>query len=130
MAVERGLRAQLAVGLEVDGTSFGGLNLYSTSKSGVDSEAVSIAQLFATHAALALGWAQHDEQLNEALATRKTIGQAIGIVMERYHIDEDRAFHFLLRTSSHGNIKLREVALHVVEEANQQAEHDEGAATG
>ncbi len=120
-AVERGLRAQLAICLEVDGKSFGGLNLYSTTTSEVDPEAVHVAHLFATHAALALGWVRHDEQLNQALVTRKMIGQAIGIIVERYRIDEDRAFHFLLRTSSHGNIKLREVARGVVEEANRQA---------
>lgn len=119
-AVERGLCAQLAVCLEVDGESYGGLNLYATSGSGVDPEAVHVAQLFARNAALALGWIRHDEQLNEALVTRKTIGQAIGIVMERYGIDEDRAFHFLFRTSSHGNIKLREVASAIVDEANEK----------
>lgn len=119
-AVEHGLRAQLAVSLAVDGKSFGGLNLYSTRSAEVAAEAVDIAQLFARHAAMALGWARHDEQLNEALSTRKTIGQAIGILMERYQIDEDRAFHFLLRTSSTSNIKLRVVAHEIVEETNRR----------
>jgi len=32
--------------------------------------------LFASHAALALGWAQEVEHLHEALATRDAIGQA------------------------------------------------------
>ena len=107
--------------LEVDGRSFGGLNLYSTNASEINSSAVHIAQLFATHAALALGWARHDEQLSEALHTRKTIGQAIGIVMERYRIDEDRAFHFLLRSSSTSNTKLREVAQQLVDMTNSKA---------
>jgi len=121
IAVERGLRAQMGICLQVDGESIGGLNLYSITARGVDREALHIAQLFATHAALALGWARHDEQLNEALVTRKAIGQAIGIVMERYSINEDRAFHFLLRASSHGNIKLRDVAQELVDGANAKA---------
>ena len=35
--------------------------------------------------------------------------------MERYRITERRAFEFLTRTSSTGNIKLREVAAELVE---------------
>jgi AmiR/NasT family two-component response regulator len=46
--------------------------------------------------------------------TRKTIGQAIGILMERYRIDADRAFQFLIRASSTSNVKLRDVADEVV----------------
>ena len=38
--------------------------------------------------------------------------------MERFAMNEDRAFDFLLRTSSHGNIKLRDVAARLVDEAN------------
>ena len=38
--------------------------------------------------------------------------------MERYQINEDRAFAFLVRASSHRNIKLRAVAEELVAEAN------------
>ncbi len=72
------------------------------------------ARLFATHAAIILGHAQQEDQLNEALRNRKTIGQAIGILMERYRIDADRAFQFLIRASSTSNVKLRDVAEEVV----------------
>ena len=48
------------------------------------------------------------------MSTRKNIGQAIGIVMERYGITEDRAFQFLIRASSTSNVKLRDVAEEVV----------------
>ena len=39
--------------------------------------------------------------------------------MERYGIDEDRAFGFLVRASSTSNVKLREVAREVVDRTNQ-----------
>lgn len=117
-AVKAGLRAQLAVRLYAEDETYGGLNLYSTQQERIDPEAREIAQLFATHAAIALGWARHDEQLNEALSTRKVIGQALGIIMERYQIDEDRAFHFLTRASSTSNIKLRTIAQEVVATAD------------
>ena len=61
-----------------------------------------------------LGHAQQEDQLNQALQSRKVIGQAIGILMERYRIDADRAFQFLMRASSSSNIKLRDVADEIV----------------
>lgn len=114
-AVRAGLKAQLGLRLYTDEATLGGLNLYSTESEGIDFDALEVAELFATHAAIALGRRRHEHQLNEALTTRKVIGQAIGIVMERYQIDEDRAFDFLVRASSTGNIKLRAVAQEVVE---------------
>ena len=71
----------------------------------IDPEAEQIADLFATHAAIALGNARERDTLNQALASRKTIGQAIGIVMESYGTDQDKAFAFLVRASSTSNIK-------------------------
>lgn len=119
-AVERGLRSQLAVRLFRDHETLGGLNLYSTSSDTVDPDAVAIAELFATHAAIALGRVRHEHDLNQALASRKVIGQAIGIIMERYGINEDRAFHFLVRASSTSNAKLRMIAEEVVATTDQR----------
>jgi len=41
-------------------------------------------------------------QLRDALSTRKVIGQAIGVIMERYGMGEDRAFQYLVRATSTG----------------------------
>jgi GAF domain-containing protein len=118
-AVELGLRSQLAVRLYLDDQgTLGGLNLYSTTSHDVAPEAEGTAELFAAHAAIALGNARERENLNEALQSRKVIGQAVGIVMERYEINEDRAFAFLVRASSHANIKLRDVAEELVNRTN------------
>ena len=118
-AVEAGLRSQLAVRLYLDeeGT-LGGLNLYSTTSEEIDPEAEATAELFAAHAAIALSNAHERETLNQALHSRKVIGQAIGIVMERYGMNEDRAFAFLVRASSQSNIKLREIAQELVNQRN------------
>ena len=48
--------------------------------------------------------------LNEALASRQAIGEAIGVLIEWYKLDEQAAFNFLARLSSHSNTKLRDVA--------------------
>jgi transcriptional regulator with GAF, ATPase, and Fis domain len=113
-AAQAGVSAQMALPLRDGNNVRGALNLYSTTAEGIHPEAVDIATLFATHVALALGWARTHEQLGNALATRKTIGQAIGLLMERYQINEEKAFAFLVRVSSTGNIKLKDVAHELV----------------
>jgi len=116
-----GLKSQVAVRLFLDDKgTLGGLNLYSTEREDVDPDAAGIAELFAVHAAIALGQAKETVGLNEALGTRKVIGQAIGIVMERYQLNEDRAFAFLARASSTSNIKLRDIAQELVDEGNNR----------
>jgi AmiR/NasT family two-component response regulator len=56
-------------------------------------------------------------QLQTALESRATIDQAKGIVMARYGCDADEAFRILARLSSNANVKLREIAQRLVEEA-------------
>jgi GAF domain-containing protein len=114
-----GLRSQMAVklGLDDNGT-LGGINLYSTVRDDIDPDAESIAELFAIHAASALGSAVRIDQLNQAMHTRKVIGQAIGILMERYDLSEERAFRFLVRASQSGNVKVRDIAQRLVDEGN------------
>jgi GAF domain-containing protein len=121
-AVALGVRSQMAVHLYLDAKgTIGGLNLYSTTGDTIEREAESLAELFAAHAAIALSTASEVENLNQALVSRKVIGQAIGILMERYDITEDRAFAFLVRASSHGNLKLCRIAERLVEEKNADA---------
>lgn len=118
-AREAGVQAQMGVPLGSDGgTVRGALNLYSTTSEGIDPEAVGIGAMFATHVTLALGWARTEEHLNDALATRKAIGQAMGIVMERYRINEEKAFAFLARVSQTSNVKLRDIAQELVTQSD------------
>lgn len=50
------------------------------------------------------------ENLEAALATNRTIGVAIGILIERHKISSDAAFARLVEVSQHTNRKLRDVA--------------------
>ncbi len=121
-AVAQGLRSQLGVRLHLaDEGTVGGLNLYSTTHDEVSEQDVVIARFFATHAALALGKARHVESLTEAVATRQVIGQAIGLLMQQYTIDEKAAHAFLWRASSHSNVKVRDIAASLVADANERA---------
>jgi GAF domain-containing protein len=119
-AVEYGVRAQLGLRLYVDEHTLGGINFYSTNSDTISADAEHAAELFATHAALALGRARREDDLNAALQTRKIIGQAIGMIMERYHLDEERAVGYLIRVSQHSNIKLRDIAAELVQQGNER----------
>jgi AmiR/NasT family two-component response regulator len=61
-----------------------------------------------------MGYAYQLESVKQALTTRKVTGQALGMLMGRYDLSEDRAFAVLVRISQDNNVKLRDVAHHVV----------------
>ncbi len=68
----------------------------------------------AAHVAVALAGAQEIEHLEHALRGRTVIGQATGILMERFDLDPERAFSVLSRMSQQKNAKLREIAGEIV----------------
>lgn len=53
---------------------------------------------------------QQAQDLRQALADRKTIERAKGVVMRRAHLDEEAAFRRLQKLASDRNLKLVEVA--------------------
>lgn len=108
-----GIAAQTTLPLTPAGSLRACLDLYSLTPAVVGGSPA-VTDLFATHATVALGYAMQLQDLSEALERRKTIGQALGVVMERYGIDEDAAFAFLTRASQTANVKLRYVAEQVV----------------
>jgi GAF domain-containing protein len=121
-AAEMGVRSQMGVQLHFDNRTMGGLNLYGFTSDVLDPEIEHGAELLAAHAALALGYVRSVEDLNAGLQSRKVIGQALGILMERHGLHEDKAFAYLRRMSSIHNVKLRDIAAHLVEEANADKE--------
>lgn len=118
-AVRRGLRSQLGVRLHLaDRGTVGGLNLYSLTNDEVSEEDLVTAGFFATHASLALGHVGELATLQAAVEHRQLIGQALGILMERYGLNAEAAHAFLWRASSHGNTKVRDLAARLVEAAD------------
>jgi GAF domain-containing protein len=109
-AFELGARSMLSFQLFVDGDHLGALNLFGNDVGVFDAESERIGALVAAHAAVAVAGSQQVSQLTLALDTRDLIGQAKGILMERYKITAQQAFLLLSRASSELNIKLREVA--------------------
>ena len=108
-AAELGLNSQLAVRIADGSSSVTGLNLYSRSRKGFE-DVDSMPSMFAEQARISLGYAVHIESLKKALDSRETIGQAMGILRERYKITGERAFEYLVRLSQNNNVKLRDVA--------------------
>jgi AmiR/NasT family two-component response regulator len=74
--------------------------------------------LFADHAAIALARARTEATLWEAIEGRKVIGQAQGILMERFGLTGDQAFAVLRRYSQDSNVKLRDVARKLISTGN------------
>ncbi|MFL6155760.1 MAG: GAF and ANTAR domain-containing protein [Marmoricola sp.] len=115
-AVAAGMRSQLGLRLYTEEKTIGGLNLYSTSTDVISRDTELMAELFATHAALALGRVRKEAELVHAIGTRGLVGQAIGIVMERHQISSERSFEYLVRVSQTSNTKLRDLALQMIDE--------------
>lgn len=109
VALDAGIRAQAGIRLFETQGSNGALNLYSDNV-GSFADLGTLGELFAHQSAMALDYARQIDQLQEAVRSRQLIGQAVGIVMERYSLDEARAFGFLTRLSQDQNIKLRVIA--------------------
>jgi len=113
VALAEGIRAQIGVRLFDTGRSNAALNLYSA-RVGAFEDVGSLGALFAHQSAQAIAYAEEVGNLSEAVRTRTMIGQAVGIVMERYGLNDERAFAFLQRLSSHRNVKLRQVAQEII----------------
>ena len=127
-AYEAGAGSMLSFQLYVKGDTLGALNLYNRSAEGFDEESEQVGLLFAGHAAVAFADAQKMDHLDRAVASRDLIGQAKGMLMERYRINADGAFRVLARVSQSTNRPLREVALELATTGGLAALPDEGGA--
>ena len=123
VAVAAGVQAQAGIRLFDSEESNGALNLYAE-KAGAFDDLTSLGEFFSHQAALAIDYAREIDQLKQAVATRQLIGQAVGLVMHQYELDDAHAFAFLTRLSSTSNTKLKTVAEQVVGEHNTRSRTD------
>jgi hypothetical protein len=94
----------------------GALNLYGHRAHAFDDGAVGLGEVLAAPCATVMSSAIEIEGLRTALGSRDTIGQAKGILMERYNIDGAAAFDLLKETSQERNLKLNLVAEQLIEQ--------------
>lgn len=122
---KHGLRSILAVPFDLAGEARAALNLYSDAVNKFTDEAIESARTYANEASrslrLAVRIAQHSEHagnLEAALESRTAIDIAVGIIMSQSQCSQTEAFTFLVKASSHRNIKLRDLAGQIVGGAN------------
>jgi GAF domain-containing protein len=109
-----GMRSLMSFQLFTSDHTLGALNLYSRATNAYTPMDEHAGTALAAHVAGALANAVKVEQLTEAVPRRTMIGQAQGILMERFGIDAERAFQVMVRVSQQRNVKLHEVAAEVV----------------
>jgi GAF domain-containing protein len=123
-ACEIGVNSSLSIGLPVQDTVTGALNIYATKPDAFDDDAIVVGQTFAGYAAVALANAHlYDttaslaQQLQAAMDSRAIIEQAKGIVMADRRCTAEEAFSILTKVSQDTNRKLRDVAAALVARA-------------
>jgi GAF domain-containing protein len=124
-----GVHSVLSLPLLIPGGGVvGAMNVYAHPTNSFDDHAVVIGELFAVPAAIAVQNAQVlaqtkrlAHQLQAALTSRAVIDQALGILMSRTGSTSEQAFDRLRDRSQTDNVKLREVAQRVVDEAVRRA---------
>jgi transcriptional regulator with GAF, ATPase, and Fis domain len=113
-AVELGVHSSLSFQLYTTKGGAGALNLLGSAPRAFSLEGEALGAMLATHAAVALAAINRERQFESALASRDNIGQAKGILMERFSIDAIQAFDMLRKLSQSTNTPLRNIAERVI----------------
>ena len=115
-AAALGFNSIISAELHARGQRIGAINLYGADRTIFGADDLEIANAFAHQGALALGFIRMEQSLTEAVEGRTLIGQAQGILMERYAIGSNQAFAVLRRHSQDHNIRVQTVAQQVVQQ--------------
>lgn len=126
VAADRGCLSSLSVALPESGAISGALNIYATRPEAFDDAACEVGTAFAAFAAVAVGnLARYDSakreahELQAAMQSRAVIEQAKGIIMGDRRCTADDAFEIMIGLSQNANVKLRQVAAALVQQAAQ-----------
>ena len=111
---ETAVRSSLSIQLYTNESQMGVLNLYSEQPDTFTAQMEELAVALAAHAAIGLSDARRAQQFRQALASRDIIGQAKGIVMQRYRMNAAEAFRVLVKLSQHSNTPVAEIARRLV----------------
>ncbi|MBV9641432.1 MAG: GAF and ANTAR domain-containing protein [Mycobacteriaceae bacterium] len=117
------VRSMLSFQLYTHLRNWGALSLYSHRVRGFDRGAEKLGLILATHAALTLEAVERGRQFRSALGSRDIIGQAKGILMERYDIGPGAAFSLLTRLSQESAKPVVVIAKELVDSKLKSARH-------
>ena len=112
---ETPIRSIYSFQLFIADETMGALNVYAEEPYAFGPESKQIGLIFAAHSSVAWNAARRDEQFRQALASRDTIGQAKGMIMERYGVTAVQAFELLRRLSQNSNVPLIQIAIDIVD---------------
>lgn len=118
-AAELGYYSVISSSLETWDRRIGSLNVYSRTRDAFGEDDVETTRWLAAHASVALAAVTERAHLHRALSSRTMIGQAEGILMQAYGIDEKRALAFLKRLSQDRNVKLVSIAQEIIDQRGQ-----------
>ena len=113
-AVAAGVHSLMSFQLYTHNARMGALNLFGLKPDAFTPEMEAVGAMLATHAATALIADDVRLQFQSALASRDIIGQAKGMIMERFDVDAVRAFELLTKLSQDSNTRLATVAEEIV----------------
>jgi GAF domain-containing protein len=113
--VEIGVLSGLSIKLYTADRTAGALNLFAFKPNAFDAADETTGVVLAAHAAAAILASRQGEQLESALSTRDRIGQAKGIIMERFGVNDVQAFEMLRRLSQDSNTRLFDIAQRVID---------------
>ena len=119
---ETPVRGVMGFRLLVNQRKSGALNLFSDTPNAFTKESAGQAIVLAAFASVAINAIAAGEDaatMRRGLVSNREIGKAIGMLMMLHGYSEDEAFAMLRRHSQHLNIKLAEVARHVIEQRGQ-----------
>ena len=112
---ETPIRSVMAFQMWIAGERMGALNVYAETTHAFGAETREIGLVFAAHSSVAWNAARRDEQFKRALSSRDVIGQAKGMLMERYGVNAIQAFDLLRKLSQDSNTPLIQIAADLVE---------------
>jgi GAF domain-containing protein len=114
VAKQTSIRSIASFPLFAEGRTTGALNFHAEHPHAFDDDAVELGLVLASNTALVWHMVRRDEQFHSALASRDVIGQAKGMLMERFTIEAGRAFELLKRLSQESNIPVAVIARRLI----------------
>ncbi|GAA1696572.1 GAF and ANTAR domain-containing protein [Kribbella yunnanensis] len=113
--IAEGIHSAIHLPLPIGGRARAVMSLYSDVPNGFGADELAVAQILADHATVAIAGARREVDLSLAADARNLVGQAMGILMERYDLDHEQAFAVLKRYSQDNNRKLHDVARELID---------------
>jgi len=126
--LEHGLRASLSLPLDLGDQAVGAINMYVFEDHSFDDPEVTVLEGFRDEASRALSLAlRHEEvttrrdQLHTAMAQRRVVDQALGILMAQNRCSTDDAFVALRSSAQSRHVTVLEAAGELIREVTGQA---------